>query len=103
MLPLDFFLKTNTATAESATVFITDLPCTVSLDNDTRLSHVNAREKGQKSAACVLVHGKDLVEDEAHQRREAYGTAVQAGIAARSGPTREPQRRQCEDNYDQAI
>lgn len=49
------------------------------------------------------MHGKDLLDHEAHRRHEAYGTAVEAGIAARSGPTREPQRRQCEDNHNQAI
>lgn len=103
MLPLDFFLKTNTATAESAIDLLKDPPCTVSLDNYTEPSHANAREKGQKSATYVLVRGKDLLEDEAQRRHEVYGTAVEAGIAARSGPPREPQRRQCEDNYDQAI
>lgn len=66
-------------------------------------SHANAREKGQKLATYVLVHGKDLLEDEAHRRHEAYGTAVEAGVAERSGPTREPQRMLCEDNHDQAI
>lgn len=33
MIPLDFFLKTNTATAESAIIFLKDLPCTVSLES----------------------------------------------------------------------
>lgn len=46
MLPLDFFLKTNTATAESATAFFTELPCTVSLKGHTEPSHANTREKG---------------------------------------------------------
>lgn len=102
MLPLDFFLKTNTATAESPINFLKDLPRTVALEDYTRLSHPNAREKGQKLATYVLVHGKDLLEDEAHRRHEAYETAVESGIA-RSGPTREPQRRQCEHNHGQAI
>lgn len=71
-----------------------------------------AREKRARSASYILVLREDPLEAKAYMRKEVCGTAVEAGIQAggcveekqsRSGPAREPHRRQCEDNCDQAI